>query len=540
MDYKNLNASIFSVLKVSEISGIPVLLLSNPGIGKTTTVYMFAKQRGYKVVELRGNSTTAEEVNGYDVAPKDVTFDRPTAACHLRPSWFEEVLKNKDNGEKTLLFLDEITTANEFVQAALLKLIFDRACGRESLPDDTLIVSAGNYSSNLTTSMSLLPPVMNRFILFNILPSSNDLDIFLNKYKGSALGRKEDYMENISKVIAEMDKNQKTVNADTKDKIGELFESAILRTCKMLTSNSSEDSGIDLTITDLQGIYNGLSDDPRVYGFISFRTLTYLREVAIAWYLCFGKEGINGEDFRAAIDGLCGVGLRRVTQKQQQQNNRRGYDNNDAYDDSEVVTVHVGEYFYNALRNSANECEKLGNDLFAEYAGFFNDWVKRIESVTESKNMPSIVPELNAAVEKISELLKVRELQYLERPIDETSIRNILLLVSKSSRAKVDALRVEASNNMSAIDDGTVLPSDQAYPGVVTELNAATTLFEQISGLIKDPARGYSESIIATYNDISQRDMSAAAKSIRVLIKFIKRRNKELAGAIPELKTLRR
>ena len=98
----NLNISIFAALKVSEVSKIPVLLLSNPGVGKTTTVYMFAKQRGYKVVELRGNSTTAEEVNGYDVSPKDVTFDHPVAACHLRPSWFEEVMRDSEKGGRTL------------------------------------------------------------------------------------------------------------------------------------------------------------------------------------------------------------------------------------------------------------------------------------------------------------------------------------------------------------------------------------------------------------------------------------------------------
>ena len=123
---RNINTDIFCALKVAEKSRVPVLFLSNPGAGKSTTVSLFAKVRGYEVVLLRGNSTTAEEVMGYDVAPRDVSYDHKMAAISLRPSWFEEVVRNHEAGKKTLLFLDEITTANEFVQAALLHLIFER------------------------------------------------------------------------------------------------------------------------------------------------------------------------------------------------------------------------------------------------------------------------------------------------------------------------------------------------------------------------------------------------------------------------------
>ena len=121
----NINIAIFTALKVSEVSGVPTLLLGNPGCGKSTACYMFASVRGYEVVMLRGNSESPESIMGYDVAPKDVTYDKPMAAIHLRPSWFEEVLRNDAAGKKTLLFLDEITTANEFVQAALLHLVFE-------------------------------------------------------------------------------------------------------------------------------------------------------------------------------------------------------------------------------------------------------------------------------------------------------------------------------------------------------------------------------------------------------------------------------
>lgn len=40
MAKENINISIFTVLKVSEMSGVPVLLMSNPGIGKSYRKYV--------------------------------------------------------------------------------------------------------------------------------------------------------------------------------------------------------------------------------------------------------------------------------------------------------------------------------------------------------------------------------------------------------------------------------------------------------------------------------------------------------------------
>ena len=515
----NLNVSIFAALKVSEVSRIPVLLLSNPGIGKTTTVYMFAKQRGYEVVELRGNSTTAEEVNGYDVAPKDVTFDRPTAACHLRPSWFEEVLKNQEKGLKTLLFLDEITTANEFVQSALLKLIFDRTCGREPLPDDTLIISAGNYSSNLTSSMSLLPPVMNRFMIYNIIPTVGDLDVFLNRYKGSAIGKLENYSEEISKTLAEIDANQKIVSDNTYSRIGELFESAIKLTCQQIISGNTK---VDLSITDLQGIYNNLSTDPRVYGFISFRTLTYLRDVAISWYLCFGKEGISSSNFRNAIDGLCGVGLHYKTAGKS--------------DDAEVLPVYVGEFFHNSLQSAASDCEKLNNETFEEYATYFGEFAGKCKSW---KTNSVIVPEVNAAINKFKDLSNIKELREIERPVDENVLREIVTKTVNNISTKIDKLVLEGSTKMKEVSGSDAnyseIFSTDKLIGNINEINSVITLLGSISKLVKDPSRSYTEGFLQFFDQLINQSFTTSVTRVQILIKSIKVRSEELKTVLPEL-----
>ena len=173
MEKKNsINEQIFSALKVAEISKVPTLIISNPGAGKSSSVEEFAKIRNYHLIVLRGNSTTADEITGYDTVPSGIKEGERRAAVGLRPSWFQELMTEHEKGGKTLLFLDEITTAPEYVQAALLHLVFERSCKDEKFPEDTLIVAAGNYATNLTSSMTLLPPMMNRFMILNIIITS--------------------------------------------------------------------------------------------------------------------------------------------------------------------------------------------------------------------------------------------------------------------------------------------------------------------------------------------------------------------------------
>jgi hypothetical protein len=228
------------------------------------------------------------------------------AAVPLRPSWFEEVIRNHENGKKTLLFLDEITTANEFVQAALLHLIFERMVKTEKIPDDTLIVSAGNYAQNLSNTMTLLPPVMNRFMLFNIIPTADDLSVFLNKFDGSMKGERKNYFAELEKNMRELDEQEKDIPEKKYNMIGEYIERGLKDIMKILMTQG--DKPVDLTVTDLQNIYSDTEKDSKLYGFITFRTLNYLRDATIAVYQCFGKEGIASNLYRNVIDGLCGIG----------------------------------------------------------------------------------------------------------------------------------------------------------------------------------------------------------------------------------------
>ena len=201
----SINVRLFSAIKMCDRAGLPLLILSNPGFSKSSTVFMYAEIAGRTLIQLRSNSTTHEEVVGYDTVPQNITgvdANEPRAAVHLRPSWFQDLLDADARGEKCLLFLDEITTAHSSVQSALLHLIFERKCGNEPIPDSTLIISAGNYMSNLSRDLSgLMSPTMNRFAIYNLRFELNDLDCFLGHYTGSLIGKRINYMDELKKAL---------------------------------------------------------------------------------------------------------------------------------------------------------------------------------------------------------------------------------------------------------------------------------------------------------------------------------------------------
>lgn len=182
-----INESIYMALSVSNASGVAPLLMGNPGAGKTTSVEFYAKANDMKMVLLRGSQSSPEEILGYEVNDGDEEVRgnlKVKKASKICPKWYDELLENHEKGVRTLLFLDEITTASSFVQAALLQVIFGREIDNGyRLPDDTFVVAAGNYAGNLSSDFNLIPPLMNRFCIFNVSITKDDIKAFMSKYR---------------------------------------------------------------------------------------------------------------------------------------------------------------------------------------------------------------------------------------------------------------------------------------------------------------------------------------------------------------------
>lgn len=500
----NINISIFTALKVSEISKVPVLIMSNPGLGKSTSVEMFAEVRDYHLTLLRGNSTSPEEVLGFDVF--DNTIKDAKSTKHLRPTWFAEILEVAEKGGKTLLFLDEITTCHSAIQAALLHLVFERKVGSERLPEDTLIVSAGNYAQNLSNSMEMLPPLMNRFMIFNITPDYTDLDTFLCKFDGaiaSSEGKIKDFMGNLKETMKKLDAQEVDIPKDQYNKIGEYIERGIKQTVRALMTSGSKP--VDLAITDLNGIYADAENETKLYGFTTFRTLNYLRDVTIASFKCFGKSGITSDNYRNMIDGLCGIGISRDPKTKN------------------VVKTPISKDFYDTMVNIVNDIEKMKNDKLPKYTKFFNEIVdgkKKFE-----------VPEMQAVINKLSELKADKDLENIERPIDPACIEKLCKL-SKDSGSSITKIKVSTTDKF--LDK---VPTE-TFIGYVSYWNTLSDLMTSLQSLISDSTKGYKDDTMSLLKN-TQEDLRTSGFKLRSIRKIVLQEDPSMGSLIPDIRSFK-
>lgn len=500
----NINISIFTALKVSEISKVPVLIMSNPGLGKSTSVEMFAEVRDYHLTLLRGNSTSPEEVLGFDVF--DNTIKDAKSTKHLRPTWFAEILEVAKKGGKTLLFLDEITTCHSAIQAALLHLVFERKVGSERLPEDTLIVSAGNYAQNLSNSMEMLPPLMNRFMIFNITPDHTDLDTFLCKFDGaiaSSEGKIKDFMGNLKETMKKLDAQEVDIPKDQYNKIGEYIERGIKQTARALMTSGSKP--VDLAITDLNGIYADAENETKLYGFTTFRTLNYLRDVTIASFKCFGKSGITSDNYRNMIDGLCGIGISRDPKTKN------------------VVKTPISKDFYDTIVNIVNDIEKMKNDKLPKYTKFFNEIVdgkKKFE-----------VPEMQAVINKLSELKADKDLENIERPIDPACIEKLCKL-SKDSGSSITKIKVSTTDKF--LDK---VPTE-TFIGYASYWNTLSDLMTSLQSLISDSTKGYKDDTMSLLKN-TQEDLRTSGFKLRSIRKIILKEDPSMGSLIPDIRSFK-
>lgn len=152
---------------------LPGLLLSHPGFGKTSTIRMFAEYKNYNCVELIPSQYAPDDVVGIQVYENGELVRK-------QPVWFRKVL-TKAKEKRTILFIDEITTCNPYIQGPLLDLIFSRSIGEAKLPENVFIIAAGNYSSDLNGEFTMSNPLINRFLLLNLDNSDFDLDEILDE-----------------------------------------------------------------------------------------------------------------------------------------------------------------------------------------------------------------------------------------------------------------------------------------------------------------------------------------------------------------------
>ncbi len=136
----------------------PVFLWGPPGIGKSEVVSEITNELGGLMIDLRMAQMEPTDLRGIPYYNKD----------NGRMDWAPPVdLPDTELASKypvIVLFLDEMNSAPPAVQAAGYQLVLNRRVGKYTLPDNVVIVAAGNRESDKGVTYRMPMPLANRFL----------------------------------------------------------------------------------------------------------------------------------------------------------------------------------------------------------------------------------------------------------------------------------------------------------------------------------------------------------------------------------------
>lgn len=253
--------TILESIDISRNSGVPVLYFSNPGYGKTTTINKWAKANNYHVESLIGSQFSQDEILGFQVNNNGVLEV-------LEPEWYRRIIKAKENGQPSVLFLDELSMCAPSTQGALLHLCFAKEIrGGKKLPEDCLVLAAANYKDNLPEYCEIIAPQINRFCVVNLDNKDKCPTDILMEFT-SNFGDGKDLDDYIAPSF-ETNVDEAKIMSSIRKELASLF---------MEYNNPDNSWGhISLENQNISCAYEPIEN--RVYNFISGRTISYFTRI---------------------------------------------------------------------------------------------------------------------------------------------------------------------------------------------------------------------------------------------------------------------
>ena len=147
---------------------IPTPFLWGPaGIGKSDGV----KQLAARLEESTGKKVNVTDVRLLLFSPVDLR-GVPVADEHRRfTNWLKPRIFDMDPSKDVIniLFLDELSAAPQSVQASAYQITLDRRIGEHVLPDNCIVIAAGNRTTDQSVSYKMPKALCNRLMHYNIM-----------------------------------------------------------------------------------------------------------------------------------------------------------------------------------------------------------------------------------------------------------------------------------------------------------------------------------------------------------------------------------
>ena len=146
-----------------------VMLWGPPGVGKSRAVRQIAKnvaertKKRVQVTDVRLLLFNPIDLRGIPTANADKTL-----AVWLKPQIFQ---MDASDEVINILFLDEITAAPQSVQAAAYQITLDRVIGEHRLPENCIVIAAGNRVTDKSVAFKMPKALANRLLHIEVSQS---------------------------------------------------------------------------------------------------------------------------------------------------------------------------------------------------------------------------------------------------------------------------------------------------------------------------------------------------------------------------------
>ena len=137
-----------------------------PGVGKSDGVMQIAenirKNTGKKVnvTDIRLLLFSPIDLRGVPVADSNKEFTK----------WLKPQIFNLDESDEivNILFLDELSAAPQSIQATAYQITLNRAVGEHKIPENTIIMAAGNRTTDRSVAYRMPNALANRMMHFDV------------------------------------------------------------------------------------------------------------------------------------------------------------------------------------------------------------------------------------------------------------------------------------------------------------------------------------------------------------------------------------
>ena len=140
----------------------PAMIWGPPGIGKSDCIAQLCADAGGRLWDLRLSQCEQTDLRGMPFYNKETN----------RMEWAPPIdLPSHEEAAQypiTFLFLDEMNSAAPAVQAAGYQLVLNRRVGTYTLPDNCVVIAAGNREGDRGVTYRQPAPLANRFVHFEL------------------------------------------------------------------------------------------------------------------------------------------------------------------------------------------------------------------------------------------------------------------------------------------------------------------------------------------------------------------------------------